>query len=212
MSTLLDPQRDTDELLLRLETGQVGVVPTDTAYGLAASVEFPDSVWRVFSVKDRSPEKTIPLLASRDWVDDEFPLTDVEQRAVDAFWPGALTLVTPVESSDSYPQGLVREGTLAVRVPAHEPLLTLLRKVGPVTGTSANPTGEETPGSIDAVHYSIVESVDFLMKGPTVEVNSSTVAEWNPEKKTWIVHREGPITLSELNESTLTQETRDDIQ
>lgn len=197
----LDPG-NTGELAGRLRDGEVGVVPTDTAYGLAASVEHPRAVRRVFEIKDRSLEKSVPLLTTEDTVRERLGPLEPIRRAMTEFWPGALTLVMSASAPRDYPAGTIRDGTLALREPAHEPLTILLREVGMVTGTSANPAGGTTPESLRAVESSIMESVDFVMEGPELHGNSSTVAEWGSGSQDWIVHRKGPITLPQLRSVT----------
>lgn len=197
----LDPQ-DRSELIRRIRAGEVFVLPTDTAYGLGASLEHPEAVSRVFEIKERSREKTLPVLTTADSLRRRVDLTAVEDAAIEAFWPGPLTLVVGVEDPDSYPDGIVRSRTIAVREPAHEPLLALLREAGPVTGTSANRAGEPTPGSIGELDEDIVSAVDFVLDGPAVEGEGSTVAEWKSDRREWVIHRAGAVSREDLRNVT----------
>lgn len=192
-----------DEILRRIKQGQVFVTPTDTAYGLGASLEDTEAVRRVFEIKNRSPEKSIPVLMDRQDLGDEFTLTDVERRAIEVFWPGALTLVLTVKNPEQYPDGVTRERTIAVREPAYELLLALLRKAGPVTGTSANKSGDPTPGSPEEIDPAVLDAVDFVLKGSEAPGDGSTVAEWNEKQDEWIIHRDGPIVRQDLTDRTV---------
>lgn len=88
MSTPRLAPEATDELADRLRRGEVGVVPTDTAYGLAASVESGEAVGRVFEIKDRSTEKSVPLLTTGEEVMNRTEPPKPVRVAMDRFWPG----------------------------------------------------------------------------------------------------------------------------
>ncbi|MFW6075798.1 MAG: L-threonylcarbamoyladenylate synthase, partial [Chloroflexota bacterium] len=47
-----------------LGSGGVIVVPTDTVYGIAASLEHPSAIERIYDVKIRDRGKPIPILVS----------------------------------------------------------------------------------------------------------------------------------------------------
>ncbi len=126
-----------------LREGGLVAIPTDTLYGLAASVFCPDAVERVFTAKERQPEARVPVLIAT--AADLPVLTQSVPRdawrLINRFWPGALTLVFPARRS--LPNELTRGGqTVAVRVPAARTALRLLEALGePVVGTSANISG-----------------------------------------------------------------------
>ena len=70
-------------------------------------------------------------------------VTDFSEQAwelVDAFWPGALTLVARHQPSLQWDLGDTR-GTVAVRMPLHPVAIELLTEVGPMAVSSANLTG-----------------------------------------------------------------------
>jgi L-threonylcarbamoyladenylate synthase len=147
-----------------LREGGLVAIPTDTLYGLAASVFRPEAVERVYTAKLRAPEARVPILVSTA-ADLPVLARSVPRDAwklIEHFWPGALTLVFPARRS--LPEVLTRGGqTVAVRVPAARTALRLLESLGePVIGTSANLSGrpaattaagvlEQLEGRIDAV-------------------------------------------------------------
>lgn len=133
-----------------LREGGLVAIPTDTLYGLAASVLRPEAVERVFTAKDRQPDARVPVLIATA-ADLPVLTRNVPRDAwglIDQFWPGALTLVFPARRS--LPDALTRGGqTVAVRVPAARTALRLLESLGePVVGTSANLSGR--PGATTA--------------------------------------------------------------
>ncbi|MFB6226774.1 MAG: L-threonylcarbamoyladenylate synthase [bacterium] len=202
MTPLLDPS-DTRAVVDRIRDGQVFVYPTDTAYGLGASLDSTEAVRRVFRIKQRSLEKSVPVLTDRQTALRRTSPPGPVRTAVDEFWPGALTLVLSVENPSEFPPGTTRNGTLALREPAYMPLVKILSDAGMITGTSANLAGEATPGSIDEISPSLREAVDFILSGPEVDGQGSTVAEWDAGSECWQIHRKGPITREQLTERTL---------
>jgi L-threonylcarbamoyladenylate synthase len=141
---------DTSELLKardRLVAGDVVAIPTETVYGLAASIDSEKGLRRIFSLKERPFfDPLIVHVASlkeasslvRDWP----PIADFIGRY---FWPGPLTLVLPkAERVNS----LITSGldTVAVRYPSHPLTLDLIRLVGtPLAAPSANKFGKTSP-------------------------------------------------------------------
>jgi len=142
---ILDAQRPAHILTAArmLREGAVVVVPTDTLYGLAASVFRDRAVERVYTLKARRPEMRVPVLlgTAADLAVLAEPPPRVAWNLIGAFWPGALTLVLP--ASASAPRSITRNmGTVALRVPANTACLELLQVLGePIVGTSANRSG-----------------------------------------------------------------------
>ena len=97
-------------------------------------------------------------------------VTDFSEQAwelVDAFWPGALTLVAKHQPSLQWDLGDTR-GTVAVRMPLHPVAIELLTEVGPMAVSSANLTGHPSPEDCDAAQDMLGDSVSvYLDGGPT---------------------------------------------
>src|SRR4051794_23947134 len=75
-----------------LRAGEVVAIPTDTVYGLAAAIDHPNAIRRLYALKDRPFEKAIPILLSDpsqlQLVAAEVPATAAQLAS--SFWPGAL--------------------------------------------------------------------------------------------------------------------------
>lgn len=134
--------------LERLRAGGVVAIPTDTLYGLAADALNADAVVRIYDIKGRPADMPLPVLvAGWEQVAQVADLTDPAVRApagklAARFWPGALTLVLPA-AAGLPPLLTAGQDTIAVRMPDHAVPLALCRGLGhPITGTSANPSGD----------------------------------------------------------------------
>jgi L-threonylcarbamoyladenylate synthase len=132
-----------------LRAGQVIAIPTDTVYGLAAALDQPDAIERLYSLKGRPAEKAIPvLIADRAHVSLLTPcLSATAERLAWVFWPGALTLV--VSGLPGLPPGvttITSDGikTVAVRVPDNPVARAIIAAAGGALAvTSANRSGGE---------------------------------------------------------------------
>src|SRR3989338_3388605 len=77
-----------------IKQGGVVMYPTDTAYGLAADVENCQGIEKIFKIKGRMKQKTLPLIAgSRAMASKYVNWTPMGKKMAQKFWPGPLTLV-----------------------------------------------------------------------------------------------------------------------
>jgi L-threonylcarbamoyladenylate synthase len=92
------------------------------------------------------------------------------------------------------PAWLEGRAEVAVRVPDHEFLRTLLEETGVLLVTSANPHGAPTPRTAEDVAAALGDSVDLILDGgPLRDVPSTLVNVCGPEP---FVEREGAISRS----------------
>ena len=105
-------------------------------------------------------------------------IPDSVYALVDRFWPGPLTLI--LKRSPDVPDIVVGGGeSVAVRMPDHEVPLALLRKLGgPITGTSANPSGGPDPVTVEDVVRLLGDRVDYIVDGgPATAGAPSTIVD-----------------------------------
>lgn len=159
--------------------GLVGL-PTETVYGLAASIENSGAIRRVFEVKGRPADHPLIVhvadIESARRLSDAWPV--VAERLAAAFWPGPLTLI--VGRSRSVPD-LATSGrdTVAVRVPAKGITLALLELLGhAVVAPSANRFGRVSPTTAAHVAHDLGSDVDYILDGGPCEVGvESTIVD-----------------------------------
>jgi L-threonylcarbamoyladenylate synthase len=149
-----------------LRKGGVIAFPTDTVYGLGADVFNTRAVERVYEIKNRSKSRQFPLLIA-----DAKQLTTLAESIPEIawllarrFWPGGLTLV--LSKKDSLPAYLGSQPTIAVRIPNHPVCLALIKGLGhPVTGTSANTSGQPATLTADEVGQQLEGKIDLIING-----------------------------------------------
>ena len=179
--------------------GQVVAIPTDTLYGLAANPFDSGAVERVFAIKGRP--QNLPLLLLIDSVDMACELArnlpPQFERLAKRFWPGPLTIV--VDASANVPAKVTGgTGRIGLRLPAAAIPRALVKQAGvPVTGTSANRTGETECASAQEVEQRLGESVPLILDGGVSRARqTSTVVSVRADS--WEVLREGVIAAEEI--------------
>ncbi len=187
------------EAVGRLANGGVVVLPTDTLYGLGADVFDQRALTRVYAIKGRPAGLALPVLIA-GWDQLDMVARDLPQLAgvlAERFWPGPLTLVLTKTSQVS---SLVTGGreTVAVRMPGHPVPLAVTERLGhPITGTSANRSGEPDPISAAGVEEQLGGQVDQIIRcGPTPKGIHSTVVDVTSGAP--VLLREGAIPFEEI--------------
>ena len=132
-----------------LRAGGLVILPTDTVYGIGCNAADAAAVERLLAAKGRGRQMPPPVLVADpdDLIGLVAQVPEAARALMEAFWPGALTLILEADETLTWDLGETG-GTLAVRMPAHELTLNLLRRSGPLAVTSANPTG--APPATDA--------------------------------------------------------------
>jgi L-threonylcarbamoyladenylate synthase len=131
-----------------LAAGELIILPTETVYGLAADAANPEAVARLYEAKGRP--RFNPLIAHvADWpmAARVAKLDDRARRLAQAFWPGPITFVAPINAPDLVCD-LARAGldTVAVRAPAHALARAVIDAFGrPIVAPSANRSGRPSP-------------------------------------------------------------------
>jgi L-threonylcarbamoyladenylate synthase len=141
--------------------GAIGVIPTDTVYGVVARAADHEAVARLYDLKDRDAKPGTLIAADISQL-EKIGLKHRYLKAVEQFWPGAVSVVIP--ASDPALEYLHRgRMSLAVRVPAGRKLQTLLKKTGPLLTSSANRPGEPPANTIAEARGYFGGKVDFYI-------------------------------------------------
>jgi L-threonylcarbamoyladenylate synthase len=155
--------------------GGVLLFPTETFYGLGVDPRRRDAVERVCAMKGRPPELALPVLCA-DWAQlEELAVVPASFRVrLGRIWPGPLTVV--LRCRQKTPAGA--EGTLALRIPGHALLRSVLYRTGALTGTSANRHGDPACSSAEQALESLIEAPDLVLDGgPTEGDRPSTLVD-----------------------------------
>lgn len=188
-----------DEAIDALERGRVVALPTDTVYGVAASIHDRTAVAGLFSLKRRPSDVALPVMIESVAALDMLGVVFDERatRLANVFWPGALTIVVPAPASLARLVG-ANNDAVGFRVPDDESLRALLSIVGPLAVTSANEHGEAPCESADQVLATFAERGGWAGVYDAGERHGvvSTVVELGADQ--WRVRRTGAISLARI--------------
>ena len=190
LTSITDPR-----LAELLREGAIGIIPTDTVYGLVGRAAHPEAITRLYRVKERELAPGTLIGHSTDAFEElGFPASHLSRVA--RHWPAPLSVVLDASEVGEYLKQ-TREG-LPVRIPNHPDLLELLAVTGPLMTTSANTPKSPTSRTIDEAVAYFGDEVDFYVDaGDLGERPPSTIIGYNGDDI--VVYRAGAVDLSTLN-------------
>jgi L-threonylcarbamoyladenylate synthase len=145
--------------------------PTESFYGLGVDATNEKAVQRLFAIKKRESEHPVLILIpTREMLDQHVAhIPDVANTLIREFWPGGLTLV--FEAGPKTPRSLTAgTGKIGVRLSSHPIATGLAQNAGlPITGTSANVSGEPACIKAEEVSRSLGKTVDLILDGGETE-------------------------------------------
>jgi L-threonylcarbamoyladenylate synthase len=185
-----------------LARGGLVVLPTDTVYGLAASVRQPDAVRSIFAIKGRRSEKSLVVMVAGLSEAEGLVAEDGRDglRRLAVFWPGKLTIVAKRDPVAWMEVAAPGQDSLALRVPDHPLVLAVLALTGPLAVTSANRSGEDAPTDFSEVPDEILRMVEVACcsRHPGDGVPSTVVTAGVTGPR---ILRPGDISLEELKKA-----------
>ncbi len=163
-----------------LRSRGVLALPTETFYALAVNPFDPAALARLFTLKARPTAKPVLVLIAGPemlfQVAREAPAAAIPLMA--AFWPGPLTLILP--ALDHLPRLLTGgTGTIGLRQPRQDLVCRLMATLGlPLTGTSANRSGQRSLTAAAEVAREFGDGVDLILEvGPCPGGLPSTIVD-----------------------------------
>lgn len=184
---------DVTEAIKLLNAGDVVALPTETVYGLAASIHHPEAISKIFLLKGRPSNN--PLILHVNAVDQVLDYAEQIPPSffdlVESFWPGPLTLVLKVRTEKVPSQARAGLATVAFRMPSHPLVRKILAKTPPLVMPSANLSG--SPSATQAAHVETDFGLDFpVLDGGSSKVGlESTILFYQDDQ--WMIGRRGAI-------------------
>jgi len=181
---------DVDKAVGIIKKEGVVIFPTDTVYGIGASIKSEEAVQRIYKIKKTPKSQSFPILVSKiGQVEQLANIPDSARILIKKFWPGALTII--LNSTNNKP-GL--KSKLGFRMPDSKIVSELIELSGaPIIGTSANLHGKPSPKSFNEIDSALIEMSDGVIEGNCKLMKESTVVDASPEKP--VILREGAIKL-----------------
>ncbi|WP_421078170.1 L-threonylcarbamoyladenylate synthase [Methanothermococcus sp. Ax23] len=173
--------------------GKIIICGTDTLYGLCANALDENAVKKVYELKKRDPNKPISIfLKDKEDIEKYAYTNDISKKIIDKFLPGALTII--LKKKDIIPD-IVSKDYIGIRIPDSKIIREL--SIIPLTATSANLSGEESPTSADEISEELKEKVDLIIDTGTCKYKTpSTIIKIVDDNVELI--REGAIPFEKI--------------
>lgn len=196
----VDEENNYTQAVEILRTGGIVAFPTETVYGLAADATNLEAVGKIFEAKGRPSDN--PLIVHVD--SKETALGYVQEvspkalQCMDAFWPGALTLIMQAKSGTFASNVTANLDTVGIRVPDHPVALNLLRKLQlPLAAPSANTSGKPSPTLAEHVYHDMDGRIPLILDGGATEIGiESTVLDMTSEPP--VILRPGKVSKEQI--------------
>ena len=156
----------TDDVAALLRGGKIGVIRTDTLYGVVGLADNQQAVERIYRAKQRDTSKPlITLVSDMNQLFDPPPQEMLD--ALNSLWPGKVSVILPARQAPDW----IHRGsqTIAYRLPKHNALRDFIEKTGALVAPSANLEGQPPATTIDKAIIYFGETVDFYVDGGVVE-------------------------------------------
>ena len=197
-------EKATNESIARaaliIKNGGLVAFPTETVYGLGANGLDGEAASRIYTAKGRPSDNPLILhIAKKDMVYELAEIVYPEaEKLMDAFWPGALTLIFPRKA---HIPSVVSGGldTVGLRMPSHPTAQKLILLAGlPLAAPSANLSGRPSPTLAEHVRHDLDGKIDMILDGGAADWGlESTVVEVSPNGV--CVLRPGTVTIEQLS-------------
>lgn len=185
-----------NELAKILRNEGVICVPTDTVYGVCASINSTNAYKKLIKIKNRPLNKLFPVMCADEQQIKEITIVNEEaEKIIKKFMPGPITLV--LKKRKKVPEYVNNCGeTIAIRMATSKHLEELIRKNGcPIFMSSANKSGEPTCTTLDEVEETC-PALDGIMEGKIIFGKGSTIVDCTSDNIKII--RQGPISIEQI--------------
>ncbi len=161
--------QDISEIINLLKGEKVGVLGTDTIYGLVGLALSKKVVEKIYKLKKRTPSKPFIILISdlSDLNHFNIKINSFTKKLLQKIWPNPVSVVIK---------------TLAFRIPNKPDLLSLLKATGPLVAPSANPEGLPSAQTIKEAKIYFGNNVDFYQDEGKLISEPSTLIEIKDNK------------------------------
>ncbi len=174
-------------------SGGTFVYPTKTLYGIGASIFSDEGITAVFQAKDRPEGMPLSVFAERKKVTEICDIPVLARPFLDSGLP--ITIILPAKWN--VPANITQDGNLAVRIPDNPLLESIVEKVGPITGTSANKHLGEDPTNVRIAMEELGNAPSLYIDAGPCEIGLQTTIVEVTDSETKIL-REGAVSLEEL--------------
>ena len=171
----MNREEDIRQAIEVMRRGGVILYPTDTIWGIGCDASNADAVRRVYEIKKRDDSKALICL-----VDSADRLQRYVRRVPDVAWDLIEYATKPLtiifsQAQNLAPNLLATDGSVGIRVTREEFSRQLCwRFQKAVVSTSANVSGEPSPGCFADISEDIKNAVDYIVQSRQGEKTKSS--------------------------------------
>lgn len=147
-----------------IKKGSIGVIPTDTIYGIVGNALNKKAVDKIYKLRHRNPKKPMIILVGQLFDLKKFSvlLKTKTYNLKPGAWPHKTSIVFPVSGAKFryLHRGI---NSLAFRLPRSNKLRSFLKKTGPLVAPSANVEGKPPAKTIEEAQKYFGDKVDFYI-------------------------------------------------
>jgi L-threonylcarbamoyladenylate synthase len=188
------PKNNYQKLIDVIKKGGIGVLPTDTLYGLVGSAFSAEAVEKIYKIRERNTGKPFIILIGSisDLKKFGIKIDKKSELIIKKIWPGKVSIIFPVKNKKFQ---YLHRGTksIAFRLPKKESLIHLLKKTGPLVAPSANREGDKPATTILKAKQYFGEKINFYADGGTLRAKPSTLIAIDSGKV--IIKRQGAVRI-----------------
>jgi len=177
-SVLKNKKLNHPEIVEILKQGGIGILATDTLYGLVGQALNKKTVRRIYQIKGRQPRKPLIILiySLKDLDLFKIKIKPALRRILNKLWPGRVSIILGCPHKQFF---YLHRGTntLAFRLPKKASLINILKQVGPLTAPSANPEGLKPAKTIKEAKKYFGYRAEFYLDEGKLDSLPSTLLE-----------------------------------
>jgi L-threonylcarbamoyladenylate synthase len=152
------------------------IFSTDTIYGIGAPLSDEKANDKIFDIKGRDRSKPFPVLVSS--LEQVKQIAEVDQKQEDllkSIWPAKVTFILKAKSNLA--PLYTYQNTVAVRMPDRKWLRDLIDETGPISATSANPSGIEYTNDENFLLDTFKGKVEYFLIDNNKSTSSSAIID-----------------------------------
>lgn len=168
-----------DNAIRALKSGGIGVMPTDTIYGIVCKALDKKAVTRVYELKRRDPHMPFIILIDSLNTLPKIGIKIEKQKKVllEKIWSTAPASVILPCFDEKFAYLHRGRKTLAIRQPSPRWLRSLLKKTGPLIATSANLHGQPVAKTTKQAKKTFADNIDFYLNGGKLASKASSILQ-----------------------------------
>lgn len=176
-----------------LKHGAIGVLPTDTIYGVVACAENVEAVARLYALKKRE-KKPGTLIAANIEQLVALGMKARYLKAVEQYWPNPISIQIPLGPELAY----LHQGTfrIAARIPSDKAFRAFIEQTGPLVSSSANQPGKPPANTVEEAQAYFGDKVDFYVDGGDLSGREASTIIRMVDDAVEVI-REGSIIINE---------------